>query len=83
MSSAPRHTFRLSLRTCALNADHHLWNNNGTYWCHFTLHGPRGTKQRVRRSLRTTDPATARKRRDALISRLVAASIPPAMALAA
>lgn len=83
MIPAPRHSIRLSLRTTALNADHHLWNNNGTYWCHFTLHGPRGTKQRVRRSLRTTDLAIARQRRDTLISRLVALSVPPATALAA
>jgi len=70
MIPATRHTIRLSLRTCALNADHHLWNNNGTYWCHFTLHGPRGTKQRVRCSLRTSDLAIARQRRDLLLIRL-------------
>ncbi len=83
MSQAPCHNIRLSLRTTALNADHHLWNNNGTYWCHFTLHGPRGTKQRIRRSLRTADLASARQRRDALLSRLNALSIPPSVVLAA
>lgn len=83
MSQAPRNSIRLSLRTTALNADHHLWNNNGTYWCHFTLHGPRGTKQRTRRSLRTADLAAARERRDALLSRLNALSIPPSVVFAA
>jgi hypothetical protein len=82
MSQAPRNNIRLSLRTTALNTDHHLWNNNGTYWCHFTLHGPRGTKQRIRRSLRTADLASARQRRDALLSRLNALSIPPSVGLA-
>ena len=82
MNPTPRHTIRLSLRTDALNADHHLWNNNGTFWCHFTLHS-RGMKQRIRRSLRTADPAIARQRRDALLSKLGALSNPIPVVLAA
>lgn len=61
---------QLSLRLTAGNPNHHLWNNNGTWWCHFTLHLPDFTKQRIRRSLRTTDLDTARTRRDALLVRL-------------
>jgi hypothetical protein len=66
----PLPTIRLSLRIDARNPDHHLWNNNGTWWCHFTLHTRHGTKHRVRRSLRTHDVALARTRRDALLLRL-------------
>lgn len=66
----PPASIRLSLRTAPGNDNHHLWNNHGTWWCHLTLHADNGTKQRVRRSLRTADPATARRRRDALFARL-------------
>jgi hypothetical protein len=65
-----RPRFQLSLRSTAHNDDHHLWNNHGTWWCHFTLHCPTGIKQRVRRSLRTNDLTQARNRRDALLTRL-------------
>ena len=61
---------RLSLRTNATNPDHHLWNNNGTWWCHLTLHSLDGRKHRVRRSLRTSQLDAARRRRDALLTRL-------------
>lgn len=27
-------------RNGADNANHHLWDNHGTFWCHFTLHLP-------------------------------------------
>jgi hypothetical protein len=63
-------TIKLSLRSAAGNDNHHLWNNNGTWWCHLTLHSSSGTKQRVRRSLKTGDLATARRRRDQLLARL-------------
>jgi hypothetical protein len=54
---------------CASNPDHHLWNNRGTWWCHFTLHRPDYTAERVRVSLRTRDLAEARLRRDELLRR--------------
>ncbi len=50
------------------NPDHHLWNNRGTWWCHFTLHHVNWTSERVRVSLRTRDLATARNRRDTLLN---------------
>ena len=53
-------------RDCG-NPDHHLWNNRGTWWCHFTLHRPDYTAERVRVSLRTRDLSEARCRRDALL----------------
>lgn len=52
---------------CTDNANHHLWNNNGTVWCHFTLHLPDYTKQRVRLALGTRDFSEARSLRDGLL----------------
>lgn len=46
--------------------NHHLWNNNGTWWCHHTVHQPDHTKRRVRRSLRTNSVGVARRLRDNL-----------------
>lgn len=51
------------------NPDHHLWNNRGTWWCHFTLHRPDYTAERVRVSLKTRDLDEARLRRDELLRR--------------
>ena len=56
----------LSIRTTA-NPFHHLWNNNGTWWVHYTEHLPDHTKRRVRRSLRTSDSSIARVLRDSLL----------------
>jgi len=49
------------------NPDHHLWNNNGTWWCHYTEHLPNYTKRRVRLSLHTHDRSVARILRDSLL----------------
>ena len=57
----------LSLRRTA-NENHHIWNNNGTWWAHYTVYLPDYTARRVRRSLRTHDVAEARRRRDALLA---------------
>lgn len=59
---------RLAVRTRPDNPDHHLWNNNGTWWCHFTRHQPDYTKERVRLSLHTHDRTVARLLRDSLLS---------------
>lgn len=55
-----------SLRIDADNQTHHLWNNNGVWWVHFTLHFD-NRKRRVRRSLKTRSLAEAIERRDALL----------------
>ena len=60
-------TQSLSIRLNPKNADHHLWNNNGTYWCHYTVHRPDFTKQRIRASLGTNDLAVARLLPDRLL----------------
>jgi len=46
------------------NPNHHLWNNNGTWWIHYTEHLPDYTKRRVRRSLGTQSVIAARSIRD-------------------
>lgn len=46
------------------NPDHNLWNNNGTFWCRFTVHYPDYTAGRVAKSLNTRDLVEARLRRD-------------------
>ena len=55
--------------------DHHLWNNNGTFWCHYTVHQDDYTKKRVRVSLHTKDQREARARRDALLKSVPNASV--------
>jgi hypothetical protein len=61
---------RLSIRVQGENPLHHLWNNNGTWWIHYTVHPDAFTKARVRRSLRTHDLATAQHRRDEILGAL-------------
>ncbi len=50
------------------NPNHHLWNNNGTWWLHYTEHLADYTKRRVRLSLRTHNVRAARAIRDVLLS---------------
>jgi len=54
----------LSLRTSVANPNHHLWNNHGTWFLHYTTHPTPFTKERIRRSLGTKDLKAARARRD-------------------
>ena len=65
MSHTMKHT--ASIRIHAGNPDHHLWNNNGTFWCHYTIHLPDYTKRRVRCSLCTSRLGHARKLRDQIL----------------
>ncbi len=59
----------LSVRIDPSNQDHHLWNNHGIWWCHYTLHrGER--KRRVRLSLGVREVEAARRRRDQLFEHL-------------
>ena len=50
------------------NPNHHIWNNNGTWWLHYTEHLPDYTKRRVRLSLRTHNVKAARAIRDVLLT---------------
>jgi len=65
--SAPS-TALLRIRPCAENPNHHLWNNHGTWFLHYTVHPTPFTKERVRRSLGTPVLAVARERRDAFFA---------------
>jgi hypothetical protein len=58
----------ISVRINPANPNHHLWNNNGTWWLHLTLHVPDFKKRRIRRSLSTADLLTARRQRDRLLA---------------
>lgn len=66
--SAASHPGQLAVRVDEENLNHHLWNNRGTWWCHFTLHKPDYTAERVRVSLKTRDLELARSRRDTLLA---------------
>lgn len=60
---------RLATRVNEDNPNHHLWNNRGTWWCHFTIHHGDYTSERVRVSLKTRELECARRRRDTLLGR--------------
>jgi hypothetical protein len=56
----------LAIRTDIENPNHHLWNNNGTWFVHYTVYPTPVTKQRVRKSLSTKCVREARSKRDRL-----------------
>ncbi len=55
------------------NINHHLWDNNGTWFLHYTVYPTAFTKERVRHSLGTKDLELARKRRDVFFADRAAA----------
>lgn len=67
-------TLRLATRRTKSNPNHHLWNNNGTWWLHFTIHSNTGTRKRHRISLKTPDLDAARRKRDRILADLHANS---------
>src|ERR1035441_10869757 len=72
MTSTAEHT---GIRIAADNPNHHLWNNHGTWFLHYTVHPTPFTKERIRRSLGTKDLAAARRRRDRLFADLGEAGV--------
>ena len=62
---------KLNLRTNPDNPNHHLWNNNGTWFIHYVTHPTPFTKEQVRRSLGTQDLEEARRLRDQTLSGLM------------
>ena len=62
----------LAIRTDEENPNHHLWNNNGTWFVHYTVYPTPVTKQRVRRSLKTKSIDEARAKRDSLFKQMSA-----------
>ena len=61
----------LALRIDKENLNHHLWNNNGTWWIHYTIYPTPVTAERIRQSLKTRILSEARKRRDDLFQKLL------------
>ena len=68
----------LAVRIDESNLNHHIWNNNGTWWAHYTVYPTPVTAERRRKSLRTRDAVTARVRRDRLFEQLGLAEEPQA-----
>ena len=58
----------LSIRTDPRNPNHHLWNNNGTWYLCVTVHTSAVTSERIRRSLGTADIQEARIKRDTYLN---------------
>jgi hypothetical protein len=65
------------------NPNHNLWNNNGTWWIHYTRYPTPITKERVRRSLRTKSVEEARLKRDAWLRQAGGPSNDDSLGLAA
>jgi hypothetical protein len=65
-------THLLGIRVRPENPNHHLWNNHGTWFLHYTVHPTPYTKERVRRSLGTKDLNVARARRDSFFDQFEA-----------
>ena len=59
-----------SVRIGSSNPDHHIYNNNGVWWVHYTSYPPPTTSKRMRRSLKTRDVIIARHRRDTILKDL-------------
>ena len=62
-ANATKPSVRLASKARPSKPNHHLFNNNGIWWCQVTVHrGP--FSKRLRFSLRTSDVDLARERRD-------------------
>ena len=61
----------IALRIDESNLNHHLWNNNGTWWIHYTIYPTPVTVERIRRSLKTKTLEEARNRRDKILHSLL------------
>ena len=66
----------LAIRVDVSNLNHHLWNNNGTWWLHYTVYPTPVTSDRRRRSLRTQNIKQARLIRDKIFNALAAGKLP-------
>jgi hypothetical protein len=66
MCHSMKHIIPLS-RTRHYGPDHHIWDNNGTWWMHFSVRRSRGPAKRMRLSLHTATRKVARERRDLLM----------------
>jgi hypothetical protein len=72
--ATPRSVGKVILRESRNNPTHHLWNNNGTWWIHYSICQSGGVTKRFRNSLKTKDFQTACSRRDKILQDLIFAS---------
>ncbi len=61
----------LALRIDDSNLNHHLWNNNGTWWIHYTIYPTSVTAERVRYSLKTKNLTEARSLRNHIFKKFL------------
>ncbi len=71
MQTTPDTKLRVKLRIIRGNENHHIWNNNGTWWLNFTLRAQNGTARRIRKSLKTADVEKAKASRDRVLLALL------------
>lgn len=64
-------TEEIALRVDESNLNHHLWNNNGTWWVHYTIYPTPVTAERIRHSLKTRNLSEARDLRDKILESLI------------
>ena len=60
----------LATRIDRANPNHHIWNNNGTWWLHYTAYPTPVTAERKRKSLGTKSVFLARQKRDKILATL-------------
>lgn len=60
----------LSIRVAGSNPLHHLWNNHGVWWIHYTILINGVRQRRMRYSLRTRDLTEAKEKRDRIFDSL-------------
>ena len=70
-NSALAQTEEIALRIDESNLNHHLWNNNGTWWIHYTIYPTSVTAERIRHSLKTRNLSEARDLRDKILKSLI------------
>ena len=68
MPNIIQYQIELAIRIDPENSDHHIYNNNGTFWIHYTVYPTPITAERVRKSLKTKDIKVARRRRNEIFA---------------
>ena len=68
MPNIIQYQIELAIRIDPENSDHHIYNNNGTFWIHYTVYPTPNTAERVRKSLKTKDIKVARMRRNEIFA---------------
>jgi len=67
-------TEETAIRIDDSNSNHHIWNNNGTWWIHYTIYPTPVTAERIRHSLKTRNLSKARHLRDQILEDILSQS---------